>query len=54
MPYYRVFFHWVTRDGRVKHDHVHHIDATTKEDAKMKVIRGEKPRRIAVDRVVKL
>jgi len=51
MPYYKVYFHWVTATGKVKRDHIWRVDAKDKKEARAKVIRGEKPKLIAVDRV---
>ena len=53
MPYYNVFFRYVTRDGKLRSDHTK-LDAKNATDAKKRVIRGEKPKQIAVDRVVRV
>ena len=50
MPYYTVYFRYIDGRDRVRHDHVR-IDANNQADAKKRVIRGEKPKLIAVDRV---
>jgi len=49
MPYYKVFFRYVA-GGKVRRGKGR-VDASDKEDAKKRVIKGEKPRLIAVDRV---
>ena len=53
MPYYNVFFKYVTKDGKLRSDHTK-LDAKNMTDAKRRVIRGEKPKQIAVDRVVRV
>jgi hypothetical protein len=53
MPYYRVFFRYVGRDGKIHKDHTR-LDASSQADAKKRTIHGEKPKMIAVDRIVKL
>ena len=50
MPYYNVKFRYVDRSNKIARDHVR-VDADNAADAKAKVIRGEKPRRVAVDSV---
>jgi len=52
MPYYRVHFRYVS-GNKVRKDLVR-LEASNKEDAKKRVIKGEKPRMIAVDKIVKL
>jgi len=52
MPYYRVYFRYIT-GNKVKRDSVK-LDAKNKEDAKRRVVRGEKPKIIAVDKIVRL
>jgi len=52
MPYYVVYFRYVDGKGKLHSDHVR-LDASNKEDAKMRVIRGEKPKLVAVDRIVR-
>lgn len=54
MPYYKVYFRYVVGE-KVKRGHST-LDASNKEDAKMRVIRGEKKhfgRTVVVDRVIK-
>lgn len=53
MPYYDVYYRYVDRSGKLRRDHTLRIPASNKEEAKRIVIRGEKPKSIAVDRVVK-
>ena len=50
MPYYTVYFRYVDSKGKLKSDKVK-LDAKNKTDAKRRVIRGEKPKLIAVDKV---
>lgn len=52
MPYYRVYFRYIS-GNKVKRDSVR-LAASSIEDAKKRVIKGEKPRLIAVDKVRKL
>tara|TARA_Y100000310_G_scaffold166912_2_gene166626 strand:+ start:6379 stop:6561 length:183 start_codon:yes stop_codon:yes gene_type:complete len=54
--FYRVFYRYVDAKGKVRRDHVK-LDALNMDDAKRRVIRGEKKefnRNVAVDRVVRL
>lgn len=52
MPYYKVYFRYVDGRGKLRKDNVR-LDATDKADAKRRVIRGEKPKLIAVDKITK-
>ena len=54
MPFYRVYFRYVDSKGKVRHDHSGRLTADNKDHAKRLTIYGEKPRMIAVDRVVRL
>ena len=49
-----MFFRYVDKGGNLKHDHTLRIPAKSKEEAKRIVLRGEKAKGIAVDRVVKI
>jgi len=53
MPYYTVYFRYYTKDGKLRRDHTM-LDAKNRTDAQKRVIRGERPKLIAVDRVVKV
>jgi len=53
MPYYTVYFRYVDGKGKLRRDHVA-LDAISQADAKRRVIRGEKPKLIAVDKVVRM
>jgi len=50
MKIYRVYFRYVDGRGKLRRDSVR-IDAENKADAKRRVIRGEKPKLIAVDKI---
>ena len=52
MPDYIVYFRYVDSKGKLRKDHTQ-LDATNQTDAKRRVFRGEKPRMIAVDRIVR-
>lgn len=51
--YYKVDFRYVDKNNRIKTDSIT-LDAKNKADAKNRVIRGEKPKMIAIDRVVRV
>lgn len=51
MPYYKVYYQYVS-GSKLRKGHVR-LDAKNKEDAKLRAIRGEKPRLIAVNKVVR-
>jgi len=50
MSYYTVYFRYVDGKGKLRSDHTT-LDASGKADAKRRVIRGEKPKMVAVDRI---
>ena len=52
MPYYRIYFRTIT-GGKVKRESVR-LDASSKTNAKEKVIKGEKPKSVIIDKVVKV
>lgn len=52
MSYFTVYFRYVDGRGKLRRSHVK-LDASSKNDAKRRVVRGEKPKMIAVDKVVK-
>jgi len=52
MAKYSVYFKYVDSRGKLRNDHVT-LDASNQTDAKRRVIRGEKPKLIAVNRIVK-
>jgi hypothetical protein len=53
MPYYKAYFRYVS-GGKVKSEHTAAFDAKNKDDAMRRVIRGEKQKLIAVDKIVKV
>lgn len=53
MNYYRVYFRYVDGNNKLRRENVK-LDALNAKDAKRRVIKGEKPKIIAVDKVKKV
>ena len=54
MPYYNVFFRYVDSGGKLRHDHTLRVPAGSKEEAKKIVLRGERAKKVVVDKIVKI